>query len=48
MPGTQPQGTHDFNSASSSAQLATQILNAVNTEEEGVPTLLSFHQILPF
>ena len=57
MPGTQPQGTHAFNPASSSAQSAMQILNAVNTEEEGqriklilcqILTLLSFHQILSF
>ena len=35
MPSTQPWGTHTFDPASSSAQLATQILNAVNTEEAG-------------
>ena len=35
MPGTQPRGTHAFDPASSSSQSAMQILNVVNTEEEG-------------
>ena len=35
MPGTQPQGMHAFDPASSSSQLSMQILNSVDTEEEG-------------
>ena len=35
MPGTQPQGMHAFDPASPSSQLAMQILNHVNTEEDG-------------
>ena len=34
IPGTQPQGMHTFDPASSSSQLATQKLNSINTEEE--------------
>ena len=37
MPDTQPRGTHAFDpgSQSKSSQLATQALNAINTEDDG-------------
>jgi hypothetical protein len=35
MPGTQPRGTHAFNPAGSSSQSAMQMLDIVNTEEDG-------------
>ena len=35
MPGTQPQGTHAFDPASSLSQLSMQILNSIDTEGEG-------------
>ena len=35
MSGTQPQGTHTFDPASSSSQSAMQMLDSINTEEEG-------------
>ena len=40
MPGTQPQGTHTFDPASSSSQSAMQMLDSINTEEEGAEDLL--------
>jgi hypothetical protein len=34
MPGTQPRGTHAFDPSSLSSHSATQIINAVNAEED--------------
>ena len=36
MPGTQPRGTHASDPASSSSQSATQVLDVINLEEDGV------------